>query len=128
MTALTLEEIEPAWHEGETFAEVGLDTHALDHFGPAQSHMDTIIHPATAVIALRACEVSGTEDHLDRVIDELSQVVDHLSIFEQTERGRHAFLSQPRDQDQARTCLRRHAGRRHPDARRRPFRQPFRGA
>ncbi len=82
MTELTLEEIEPAWHEGEAFAEVGIDVHDLDHFGPAVSHMDAIIHPATAVIALRAYAASGDEDHLDQVIDELSEVVEHLSYIE----------------------------------------------
>jgi len=79
MSKMTLDEIEAAWHEGAALAAVGVDFDNLDHFGPAVSHMDAVIHPATAIIALRAYQASGDESHLHQVIDELSEVVEHIS-------------------------------------------------
>ncbi len=79
MTELTLDEIEAAWHEGEAITAIGLDFDAIDHFGPAISHMDAVIHPATAIIALREYEATEDEAYLDQVIDELSEVIEHIS-------------------------------------------------
>jgi hypothetical protein len=81
MSQMTLDEVEDAWHEGAAFAEIGVDFHDLDHFGPAVSQMDTVIHPATAIIALREYQATGDDGYLDQVIDELTEVVEHLAMI-----------------------------------------------
>ncbi|WP_425100960.1 hypothetical protein [Tropicibacter sp. S64] len=79
MIAMSLDAIEYAWHDGEALEEIGVSPDDLDHFGPVVSHMDAIIHPATAMIALREFEATGNRAHLVQVKDELSEVVAHLS-------------------------------------------------
>ncbi len=78
MKAMTLDEIEPAWHDGEFVNESGIDFDAIDHFSPALSHMDSVLHPATAIIALRDYKGSGDADLLEQVKDELSEVLKHI--------------------------------------------------
>lgn len=78
MMAMTLDEIEAQWHEGAALNEIGLDFRAIDHFGPEIGLMDSIVHPATALIALNAYRDDGSESHLDQVVDELFEVVEHL--------------------------------------------------
>ncbi|MBE9529130.1 MAG: hypothetical protein IME99_07820 [Proteobacteria bacterium] len=78
MTNMTLDEIEPAWHDGEFVNENGIDFDAIDHFSPALSHMDAVLHPATAIIALRDYKSSGDSDLLEQVKDELSEVLKHI--------------------------------------------------
>lgn len=78
MTQMTLDEIEPAWHDGEFVNESGIDFDAIDHFSPALSHMDAVLHPATAIIALRDYKSSGDADLLVQVKDELAEVLKHL--------------------------------------------------
>lgn len=78
MTAMSLDEIEEAWHDGAALSEIGLDFDSLDHFGPAVSHMDAVVHPATAIIALHAFEETGDRSYLLQVRDELSEVVEHI--------------------------------------------------
>ncbi|MGO4854466.1 hypothetical protein [Phaeovulum sp. W22_SRMD_FR3] len=78
MSDLTLPQIEAQWHEGAALQRVGLNIHDFDHFSPELSHMDTMVHPATAVIALRDYKATGNEDDLDQVVDELSEVVEHI--------------------------------------------------
>ncbi len=79
MVAMDLDTIEEQWHDGEALSEIGIDVDSLDHFGAAISHMDAVLHPATAIIALREYEASGDKDYLQQVKDELSEVVEHLS-------------------------------------------------
>jgi hypothetical protein len=82
MMAMTLEEIEPAWHEGGVLGENGIDFDAIDHFSPALSHMDTVVHPATTYIALKEYKKSKDGDLLEQVKDELSEVLEHLDHVE----------------------------------------------
>lgn len=82
MMAMTLDEIEPAWHEGEVLAEHGIDFDAIDHFGAALSHMDTVVHPATSYIALKEYKKTGDEELLEQVKDELSEVLEHIGHVE----------------------------------------------
>lgn len=78
MATMSLDEIEAAWHEGEALQEIGVSIDDLDHFGRAVSHIDAIVHPSTAIIALRDYGESGDRVHLLQVRDELSEVVEHL--------------------------------------------------
>ncbi|MFZ7091077.1 hypothetical protein [Primorskyibacter sp. 2E233] len=78
MQQMTLDEIEAAWHDGEALEEIGLAMDALDHFGAQISHMDAIVHPATAIIALREYQATGKKSYLVQVKDELSEVVEHI--------------------------------------------------
>lgn len=82
MKAMTLEEIEPAWHEGEFITKNGVDFDAIDHFSPALSHMDTVVHPATAIIALRTYKASKDPALLSQVKDEISEVLEHVEHLE----------------------------------------------
>jgi len=79
MKGMSLDGIEAAWHEGEALNEIGIDFHSLDHFGKAVSHMDTVVHPATAYIALREYRAHPNPDFLDQIRDELSEVLAHVS-------------------------------------------------
>lgn len=79
MKAMDLDTVEEAWHDYGAYEEAGIDADAFDHFGPVISHMDAIIHPATAWIALKAYEQDGDSDHLEQIVDELSEVLEHLS-------------------------------------------------
>lgn len=79
MVSMNLDEIEEQWHDGLALAEIGVDFDALDHFGPAISHMDAVLHPATAIIALREYRTTGDAAYLEQVKDELSEVVEHLA-------------------------------------------------
>lgn len=79
MQRMSLDEIEAEWHDGEALAKIGIDFDALDHFGTEISYMDAIIHPATAIIALREYQDTGQKSYLVQVKDELSEVVEHIS-------------------------------------------------
>lgn len=79
MKAMTLEEIEPAWHEGEFLKKQGINIDDIDHFSAALSHMDSVLHPATAIIALREYKKSQDPDFLSQVKDELSEVLEHIT-------------------------------------------------
>lgn len=78
MVAMDLDQIETAWHDGEALTEIGVNIDDLDHFGAGISHMDAIVHPATAIIALREYKATGDKMYLLQVKDELSEVVEHL--------------------------------------------------
>ena len=82
MVAMDLDGIEEAWHEGAALNEIGVDIESLDHFGPVISHMDAIVHPATAILALREYGSTGDRAYLLQVRDELSEVVEHLTHIE----------------------------------------------
>ena len=78
MSAMSLEEIEAQWHDGEAITKAGLDVKGFDHFGEAMCHADGVIHPATAIICLNAYKKDQKQEHLDQVKDELSEVVSHF--------------------------------------------------
>ncbi|WP_135078451.1 hypothetical protein [Terasakiella sp. SH-1] len=79
MTAMSLEQIEEAWHEGGALAEIGVDVDDIEHFGTAISLMDAVVHPATAYIALQEYKKTGEAELLVQVKDELSEVLEHMS-------------------------------------------------
>ena len=79
MKALNLEEIEVEWHSRGAMEAAGLDVEAFDEDDDAVNHMEAIVHPATAHIALRAYEVTGDDAYLEQVVDELTEIMDHLA-------------------------------------------------
>ena len=79
MKGMDLDAVEEAWHDYGAFEDAGIDADKFDHFGPVISQVDTIIHPATAWIALRTYEADGDSGHLEQIKDELSEVLEHLN-------------------------------------------------
>ncbi|MBV7296269.1 hypothetical protein [Enterovibrio paralichthyis] len=78
MQTLSLEEIEEQWHDGEFVTANGIDLDAYDHYGEAISLMDTVVHPATSVIALDLYKQTGDEALLEQVKDEVTEVMEHI--------------------------------------------------
>ena len=78
MMSMTLDEIEELWHQGKYLLSRGIDPEKIDHFGPLMSLMDSIIHPATSYLALKAYKQSGDPDLLARARAELIEVVEHV--------------------------------------------------
>ncbi|MDV7143870.1 hypothetical protein R3X27_14380 [Tropicimonas sp. TH_r6] len=77
--ALDLDGIEAAWHDGEAFEEIGVDIEMYDHFSPVVGHVDAVVHPATAIIALGDDKETGDKMFLIQVKDELAEVFEHLA-------------------------------------------------
>ena len=78
MKAMSLDEIEEQWHEFGYLAKHGIDAESIEHFGPAISLMDTIVHPATAIIAIHSYQKESDSEYLDQVKAELSEVLEHI--------------------------------------------------
>lgn len=78
MKHMDLDEIEEAWHDGGVLDEHGIDFDDLDHFGPVVSHMDAVVHPATAYLLLKQYQRDGNRAHLRQVKEELSEVIKHI--------------------------------------------------
>ncbi len=79
MQSMSLDEIEDAWHDFGYLKSKGIDPESrYEHFAAVISLMDSVIHPATAVIALQEYKKDGDSDHLDQVRDELSEVLEHI--------------------------------------------------
>lgn len=93
MKALSLEQIEALWHEGQFLQARGIDTEHLDHFGAEVSLMDTIIHPATSYLALKQYKRTGDPDLLTRAKAELMEVLIHLDQLQQSQAGRQLLAS-----------------------------------
>jgi|TARA_B110000091_G_scaffold46064_1_gene50411 hypothetical protein len=78
MVKMDLDEIEEAWHEFGYLNGHGINAEEIEHFGVAISLMDTIVHPATVIIALNEYKQDPDSDYMDQVRDELSEVLEHL--------------------------------------------------
>ncbi|MBN2374670.1 hypothetical protein JXL19_12880 [bacterium] len=78
MKSLTLEELESQWHDGGFLKSKGIDISGYDHFSEVMCHYDAIIHPATAIVCLRKYKETKSEDYLEQMKDELSEVVEHM--------------------------------------------------
>lgn len=79
MKAMSLDEIEEAWHDGQAIKDAGINIDEFDHFSPAFSAADTVIHPATSYIVLKNYKKDGDKDGLAQIKDELSEVLEHAS-------------------------------------------------
>ena len=53
-----------------------------DHFAEVMCHYDTVVHPATAIIALKEYKKTNNEEYVEQVKDELAEVVQHLKHLE----------------------------------------------
>jgi len=78
MQALTLEQIEDQWHDANFPISHGIDIDSYDHFGPVISLMDTVVHPATGIIALKEYKKTQNPELLTQVKEELSEVLEHI--------------------------------------------------
>ena len=78
MSKLSLDDIEEQWHDYGYLKSKGFDPDKYEHFAPVISLMDTVVHPATAIIALNLYKNEKDADHLEQVKDELSEVLEHL--------------------------------------------------
>ena len=81
MTKMTLPEIEAAWHEKGFLKSKGIRTAQLEEKSVTGSLMDTIVHPATAIIALRMYKSTKDKALLQQVHDELEEVVNHVEMI-----------------------------------------------
>lgn len=82
MKGLNLVEIETEWHEGGALENAGIDLDTIYDDDYASTYMEAVIHPATAYIAVRAYEVTGDDDYLEQVRDELEEIIDHFDELE----------------------------------------------
>lgn len=82
MKSLTLDEIEAQWHEGGVLKSNGVNIDQYNHFSEVMCHYDAVVHPATAIIALKEYEKTGKEDLLEQVKAELEEVKEHLKHLE----------------------------------------------
>lgn len=78
MKNLSLDEIEEGWHDYGALDAAGIDHSSYDHFGPVVGLMDSIVHPATGIIAAREYKATQSQDYLFQIKDELSEVLEHL--------------------------------------------------
>ncbi len=78
MQSMSLDQIEEEWHEFGYLSRNGIDAESIEHFGPAISLMDSIVHPATSVIAIRTYQQDKDDEYLEQVKAELSEVLEHL--------------------------------------------------
>jgi hypothetical protein len=81
MTKMSLAEIEKEWHEKGFLKGQGIRTDQLEEKSVTGSLMDTIVHPATAIIALRSYKTSKDKALLQQVHDELEEVVHHVEMI-----------------------------------------------
>jgi len=78
MKSLSLDEIEDLWHGGNYLKGKGVDLDGIDHFGPTNSLMDAVIHPATSYLLLKQYKETGDSTLLARVTGELLEVIEHI--------------------------------------------------
>ena len=78
MSSLSLGEIEEQWHEKGVLKNNGIDTAQLEEKSVTGSLMDTVVHPATAIIALKEYKTSKDKALLQQVNDELEEVLHHV--------------------------------------------------
>ncbi len=78
MQRMSLEEIEREWHAGGYLRTHGIDMDQFTEMDVQKSYLDTIVHPATAIIALKQYKKSKDPALLEQVQDELTEVVQHV--------------------------------------------------
>lgn len=94
MKAMTLEDIEPAWHEGGWLKANGFDINALGHDHPVRTYLDSVLHPATAIIALEDYKQYKYPGLLIQVKKELAEVMHHLDDLEKMRGGKESHEKQ----------------------------------
>ena len=81
MKGMSLTEIEAQWHEKGFLKSQGIDSALLEEKSLTGSLMDTVVHPATAIIALNDYKKSKDKALLEQVNDELKEVVHHVEMI-----------------------------------------------
>ena len=82
MKSLPLDEIEAQWHKGGVLKAKNIDIDDFDHFSEVMCHYDAVVHPATAIIALKKYKKTHSEDFLQQAMAELAEVVEHMKHLE----------------------------------------------
>ncbi len=78
MKSMSLDDIEKAWHGGEYMKSHGIDINEMAHTDAAMNFYDSIVHPATAFIALSEYKSSKDPELLTQVENELTEVMMHV--------------------------------------------------
>lgn len=78
MQNLSLEQIEAEWHAGGYLRAHGIDIDKFTQADVQVNYYDSIVHPATAIIALNEYKKSQDPALLEQVHDELAEVVHHV--------------------------------------------------
>lgn len=78
MKKMSLAEIEKEWHEKGFLKGKGVSAALLEEKSVTGSLMDTIVHPATAIICLNEYKKTKNKELLQQVHDELEEVVHHV--------------------------------------------------
>jgi len=78
MKKLSLSEIEDQWHEKNFLRSKGIEAAQLEEKSLTGSLMDTVVHPATAYIALNQYKQTKDAKLLEQVKDELDEVLHHV--------------------------------------------------
>jgi len=78
MKKMSLSEIEKQWHEKGFLKSKGITGALLEEKSVTGSLMDTVVHPATAIIALNEYKKTKDKKLLQQVHDELEEVIHHV--------------------------------------------------
>lgn len=78
MKTMSMAEIEEQWHEKGYLKSKGISGPLLEEKSVTGSLMDTVVHPATAIIALNEYKKTKDKKLLQQVHDELEEVVHHV--------------------------------------------------
>jgi hypothetical protein len=78
MKGMSLAQIEKEWHEKGFLKSKGIDAALMKEKSVTGSLMDTVVHPATAIIALNEYKKTKDKKLLQQVHDELEEVVHHV--------------------------------------------------
>ncbi len=83
MQQLSLEDIEKEWHAGGYLRAHGIDIDKFTQADVQTNYYDLIVHPATALIALKKYKESPNPELLTQVENELTEVVNHAGSIKQ---------------------------------------------
>lgn len=78
MQQLSLEEIDKEWHAGGYLRAHGIDIDKFTQTDVQVNYYDLIVHPATAIIALRKYQEAPDPKLLEKIQAELTEVVNHV--------------------------------------------------
>jgi len=78
MKTMSMAEIESQWHEKGFLKNQGITGAFLEEKSVTGSLMDTVVHPATAIIALNQYKKTKDKKLLQQVHDELEEVIHHV--------------------------------------------------
>jgi len=78
MKTMSMSEIEAQWHEKGFLKGKGIPADQLEEKSVTGSLMDTVVHPATAIIALNEYKKTKDKKLLQQVHDELEEVIHHV--------------------------------------------------